>query len=56
MESRASPRTPAASWRRSCCFAERLAYFGADQATVLLDRYREVERMLGGLIRSLERK
>jgi len=36
--------------------AERLAYFSADQAAVLLDRYREVERMLGGLIRSLERK
>lgn len=34
--------------------AERLAYLTPDQAEDLLDRYREVERMLAGLVRSLE--
>ena len=36
--------------------AERLAYFPAEQARELLDRYREVERMLAGLTRSLEKR
>ena len=35
--------------------AERLAYLTSDQAHVLLERYREVERMLAGLVRSLDR-
>lgn len=35
--------------------AERLAYLSADQARVLLEHYREVERMLAGLVRSLDR-
>ena len=35
--------------------AERLAYLTSDQARELLDRYREVERMLAGLVRSLDR-
>ncbi len=36
--------------------AERLAYFSPEQARDLLDRYREVERMLAGLTRSLDRR
>jgi len=36
--------------------AERLAYLTQDQARELLERYREVERMLAGLVRSLERR
>jgi hypothetical protein len=36
--------------------AERLGYFTQDQARELLERYREVERMLAGLVRSLERR
>ena len=35
--------------------AERLAYLTHDQAHDLLERYREVERMLAGLVRSLDR-
>ncbi|MBI4704279.1 MAG: four helix bundle protein [Deltaproteobacteria bacterium] len=36
--------------------AERLGYFTRDQAHGLLEQYREVERMLAGLTRSLERR
>jgi four helix bundle protein len=36
--------------------AERLQYLDDNQAADLLGHYREVERMLAGLIRSLERK
>jgi four helix bundle protein len=36
--------------------AERLAYLTHEQAQPLLDRYREVERMMAGLTRSLDRR
>lgn len=36
--------------------AERLAYLPPQPARDLLDRYREVERMLAGLVRSLQRR